>query len=169
MRRVRARAIRLAKGWNNEFDEPGLSSFNIEALAWMCVTEDMSEAEALAEIFAFGARELVLGPTPDPAGVSPPIKLLLDAAIVVTRLNEAAKLMATALEHDDDESAVREALSSLFPDFVEPPGDASSKSAWAATLRGGNAGVAVGKAGLEIGTGATGLKNTRSWADEPGR
>jgi hypothetical protein len=170
LRRVRARAVRLAKGWNGQFDEPGLSSFNIEALAWVRVTEDMSEADALAEIFAFCARELVLGPTPDPADVSPPIKLLLDSAIVVTRLNEASKLMQDALEHDDDENAVREALASLFPDYVDAPSASSEKAAMAAALREkGNSAFKVGRTGLEASAGAAGLKNVRSWSDEQGR
>lgn len=62
----------------------------------------------------------MLAPSPDPAEVSPPIKLLLDPAIAVTRLNDAAKLMGTALENDDDEAAVREALTSLFHQYLEP-------------------------------------------------
>lgn len=170
LRRIRARAVRLAKGWNGQFDEPGLSSFNIEALAWMCVTEGMSQAEALSELFAFGARELVLAPTPDPADVSPPIKLLLDAAIVVTRLNEAAKLMQDAIEHDDDETAVREALASLFRDYVDAPSASSEKAAMAAALRQtGNSAFKVGKTGVEASAGAAGLKNVRSWSDEQGR
>jgi hypothetical protein len=170
LRRVRARAIRLAKGWNAQFDEPGLSSFNIEALAWMCVTDDMSEAEALAELFAFGARELVPGPTPDPADVSPPIKLLLDAAIVVTRLNEAAKLVQSAVEHDNEETAVREALASLLPDYVDAPSASSDKAAMAAALRErGNSAFKVGKTGVEATAGGAGLKDVRSWSDEQGR
>ena len=32
LRRVRAKIIRLAKGWNTQFAQPGLCSFNIEAL-----------------------------------------------------------------------------------------------------------------------------------------
>jgi hypothetical protein len=175
VRRVWARAVRLAKGWNAQsiFDQPGLSSFNIETLMWMCIADEMSEAEALAELFAFGARELVVAPTPDPAKVSPPIKLLLDEAIVVARLNDAAKLMETALDHDDDENAVREALSSLFPDYVEAPAAASGKAAMAAALREkGNAAFGIGKTGTELGAavaGSASVKDVRSWSDEQGR
>jgi hypothetical protein len=175
VRRVWARAVRLAKGWNMQsiFDKPGLSSFNIEALMWMCITDEMSEAEALAELFAFGGRELVVAPTPDPAKVSPPIKLLLDDAIVVARLNDAAKLMETALDHDDDENAVREALSSLFPEYVEAPAAASGKAAMATSLREkGNAAFGIGKTGTELGAavaGSTSVKHVRSWTDEKER
>jgi hypothetical protein len=52
--RVRAHAIRLAKGWNTQYDRPGLSSFNIEAIAWECVEKSMNDAEALHEVFAYG-------------------------------------------------------------------------------------------------------------------
>jgi hypothetical protein len=171
VRRVWARAVRLAKGWNMQsiFDKPGLSSFNIETLMWVCITDEMSEAEALAELFSFGARELVLAPTPDPAKVSPPIKLLLDEAIVVARLNDAAKLMQTAIDHDDDEGAVLEALSSLFPDYVDASAATSGKAAMAATLREkGNSAFSVGKTGVELGAGAASVKDVRSWSDEQG-
>jgi hypothetical protein len=55
---------------------------------------------------------------------------------------------------------VREALAEVFRDFVEPP--ANSKSAFAAVLRKGNAGVSVTTSGLALG-GAKALKTTRSY------
>ena len=170
LRQIRARAVRLAKGWNGQFEDPCVSSFNIETIAWNCVTDEMTMADALAEIFEYGAREL-LSPTPDPAEVSPPIKLLLDPAIVVSRFNDASKLMQEALQHDEDENAVREALAKLFPDYVDAlPSASADKAAIAAALRDtGNSAFKVGSTGVVASEGAAGLKNVRSWSDEQGR
>jgi hypothetical protein len=166
LRRVRARAIRLAKGWNGQYEPPALSSFNLEALAWMCVTEEMSEPEALAALFAFGAHDLERRSTPDPADVSPAIKLLVDRDTAVRRLRSAADLMRTALDHDDDESVIRDALARLFWKYLTPPAESTSVAAWAATLRGGNSGVTMGSSGLSLGAEGERIKETRSWADE---
>ena len=58
LRRVRARVIRLAKGWNTQYSEPGLCSFNIEALALNCITEEHGVPDGLAELFRFAASDL---------------------------------------------------------------------------------------------------------------
>jgi hypothetical protein len=168
VRRVWARAVRLAKGWNTSsaFEQPGLSSFNLETLAWMRMQEGMTQAEALAEVFAFGAQSLVNDLTPDPAEVSPPIKLLLDSQIVVARLNDAAKRMATALEHDDDESSVQEALVPLFPDQLDGPNESAED--WTSALREKRS-FSVGKSGVQVGAGAANVKDVRSWSDGAGR
>jgi hypothetical protein len=162
--RVRARAIRLAKGWNQQYERPGLSSFNIEALAWECVGESMSEGEALHEIFAYGAKEIAGHDTDDPAGVSAPIRLLIDRDEVVKRLEKAAGLMQRALDAEgvDDDDA-QEALSELFWKYVDPPAGSSNKAAFAARLRTGE-GVRVGATGLTFGSG-TDFKRTRSYGD----
>ena len=162
--RARARAVRLAKGWNQQYVRPGLSSFNIEALAWECVDESMSESDALDEIFAYGAKELAGQDTEDPAGVSGPIRPLIDRDDVVTRLQSAAGLMHRALDADGvDEQEAQDALSELFWKYVEPPAGSSNKSAVAARLRTGE-GVRVGATGLTLGSG-TELKRTRSYGD----
>jgi hypothetical protein len=172
VRRVWARAVRLAKGWNTSsaFDKPGLSSFNLETLAWMRMEKGMSQAQALAEVFAFGARSLVNdNRTPDPAEVSPPIKLSLDWQIVVARLNEAAKRMDSALEHDDDEAAVREALAPLFPDQLDERGQ--PKEDWTSALR-RNKPFSVGRSGVQAGAvaAADAVKtDVRSWVNGSAR
>lgn len=130
---VRARVVRLGKAWNALFSDPGLSSFNIEALALECIQSRHHVDDGLAELFRYAAAELSHHNTSDPAGVSPPIKILIDRDKLVGRLRRARDLMKQALEHDDDEKLVREALASLFPAYVKPlKGD--SKAAIAAAL-----------------------------------
>ncbi len=163
LRRTRAKIIRLAKAWNKQASRPGLSSFNITALALACVTPGMGIAKGLREFFDYAAKELKKRRTPDPAGVSPPIKLLIDRDTIVGRLERATKKMDDALDHDDDEDRVREALSGLFGQYVDPPSGSSSKAAFASNLRTGNSGVRV-SSGLILGTGTgASVKTTRSY------
>jgi len=166
--RVRARAIRLAKGWNAQFAKPGLSSFNIEAIAWECVEESMSEAEALAELFGYGAKQLAGSETDDPAGVSGPIRLLLDKGEVVKRLERASELMHTALDNEDDETVAKDALAELFWESVTPATGNRSKAEFADALRKGKS-FSVGPTGLTVGAseGIKALKATRSYGDAP--
>lgn len=168
--RVRAHAIRLAKGWNGQYEKPGLSSFNIEALAWESVEGTMSDAEALTEVFAYGAKELAGGETDDPAGVSGPIRVLIDRREVVKRLVHASDLMGRALDAGDDKDAAREALAELFWDYIEPPESSTSKAAYADALRREKT-LSVGPAGLTIGAaaGTKPLKPTRSYGDASGQ
>jgi hypothetical protein len=137
LKRIRRRAIRLAKAWNKQYESPSLSSFNIEALAIECVQEDMGIVEALLSVFEFGAKQLATGLTPDPAGVSPPIKVG-DRETAMTRLRAARDGVTEALEHDEDEQDVREALSRVFFEFIDAPGR-DSKTRFAASVRKGAA------------------------------
>ena len=163
LRRTRAKIIRLAKVWNKQASKPGLCSFNITALALACITEGMGIATGLAVFFDYAANDLKRHFTPDPAGVSPPIKLLEDRDVVIGRLERATKKMDDALTHDDDEDAVREALSSLYGQYVDPPTGSSSKAAFASALRKGNSSVGI-SGGLIIGTQSkVPLKTTRSY------
>lgn len=163
LRRTRAKIVRLAKVWNKQASRPGLCAFNITALALASVTEGMGIATGLAEFFDHAASDLKKHLTPDPAGVSPSIKLLEDRDIVIGRLERAVKKMDDALSHDDDEDAVLEALSGLYGQYVEPPRGSSSKAAFASALRKGNSAVGI-SGGLVIGT-QTGVpvKTTRSY------
>ncbi len=163
LRRTRAKIVRLAKAWNKQASRPGLSSFNITALALACVEPGMGVATGLREFFDYAARELKKRRTPDPAGVSPPIKMLIDRDIIVGRLERAATKMNEALENDDDEDRVREALAGLFGQYVDPPSGSSSKASFANALRKGNSAVSV-SGGLTIGAnvGAP-VKTTRSY------
>ena len=163
LRRTRAKVVRLAKAWNKQTSRPGLSSFNITALALACVTTEMGIDTGLQEFFHYAASDLKKHLTPDPAGVSPPIKLLVERAIIVGRLERASSKMDDALGNDDDEEKVREALSALFGQYIDPPPGNSSKAAFASALRKGNSAVGV-SGGLVIGTGSgVPLKTTRSY------
>ncbi len=165
LRRLRARTVRLVKGWNQQYGEPALCSFNIEALALEVITETMSIGEAVTKWFEYAARELKKANTKDPAGISPAIKLLLERDAVVSRLESAAKHMREALDHDDDEDAVTEQLAVVFYKYVQKPGGDSSKAALAASLRGGNTGLNRGGAYVTAGAAASHLKTVRSHGD----
>ena len=167
LRRVRAKVIRLAKGWNTQSSEPGLCSFNIESLALSCITEEHGVPDGLAELFRYAASDLKKHNTPDPAGVSKPIKLSMDRNTVVDRLQRAAKSMREALDNDDDRSKVQEALAGLYPSHVSPPGGSASKEAVASALRGGSPLLGVSGGTLTLGgANATRLKPTRSYGSE---
>jgi hypothetical protein len=165
LRVVRAHVIRVVKGWNVQYSDPGFCSFNVEALALPCVTEDMDLATGVLEFFSYAAVEVAKGNTPDPADVSKPIKLKVDRAVMVARLRTAAAGLQDALDHDDDEDAVRTALADVFWQYLDPPLGASSKAAMARALRPGNAGVTMGVAGLSVGGSGATFKTTRSFGD----
>jgi len=150
LRVTRARAIRLAKAWNASFSKPGLCSFNIAALALSAVEEGVGVPRALLALFDFGARDLDEHLTADPAGLSGPIKLLIETGSVVERMRRAADLMRQALEHDKDEDAVADALANLFPKYVKPPVGSSSKAGLASALRQGNSAVGVRLGSLAV-------------------
>ncbi len=164
IRRVRARTVRLAKAWNKQYRSPGLSSFNIEALALECVTEALSIGEAVTTWFEHAASEIERADTGDPAGVSLPIRLLEDREIVVSRLQTAAGHMRTALDNDDDEGVVTEELAAVFWKYIDKPAGEQSKATMASALRSGNS--AFNKAGqYAAGAAVSTLKTTRSFGD----
>ena len=168
LRRVRAKVIRLAKGWNTQYTKPGLCSFNIEALALSCISERHSVPDGLAELFRFAVSDLKKHYTPDPAGVSKPIKLLKDRNTVVGRLEKATALMKDALDNDDDMTKVQEAMASLYWKYVDPPAESDSKEAFAFALRGGKPALGVSGGALSLGnTSTTSIKSTRSYGSEP--
>lgn len=125
LRLVRQHAIRLAKAENKRIAKPLLCSFNVEALGWMFVTPGMNDAHALLALWRDGADDLERRLTPDPAGVSSPIKVE-DRAKAVDKLRYAAEHLQSALDHDDDAEWVRRALAPLFPEFVPPALNAMS-------------------------------------------
>ena len=168
LRRVRAKVIRLAKGWNAQYARPGLCSFNIEALALTCINEEHGVPDGLAEFFRYAASDLKNHLTPDPAGVSKPIKLLEDRDTVVGRLQKASKSMRDALDNDSDKEMVQEAMASLYWKYVDPPSGSNSKEAIASALRGGETSLSVGGGTLGLGvSGTSTLKRTRSYGSEP--
>jgi hypothetical protein len=127
----------------------------------------MGVARGLAELFTYAAKDLKQRLTPDPAHVSPPIKVLIDRNSVVLRLEQASKRMAEALAHDDDETAVREALSSIYWEYVQPPAGSTSKAAFSHILRSGNGRVSIA-GGVIVATPSTApLKTTRAYGSGP--
>lgn len=135
-RATRARVVRLAKAWNNQYSKPGLCSFNIEALALAALDGETDLAQALAVLFSHAASDLRKHYTPDPAGVSSSIKLKLDRDIVVGRLDRASSHMAGAMaaEEDDNEDALLDELANIFWDYVDAPESSDSKAALAQRL-----------------------------------
>jgi len=99
LRVTRARAIRLAKAENKRTAVPPLCSFNLEAFALMFVEQGMDQASALLALWEEGAQDLDHRYTPDPAGVSKPIKVV-NRPMAVERLEFAAGRLALALDHD---------------------------------------------------------------------
>ena len=169
LRRTRARVVRLAKAWNKQYSKSCLSSFNITALALECIDEGMGVAAGLATFFSHAARELPKRLTPDPAGVSPAIKLLTDRDTAVQRLRQARDWMRTALDHDDIQQTVEDALSHVFYKYVDPPPGSNSKAGLAHSLKPGNSGVGV-TAGLLGTRNSAPIKTTRAHGDrQPGK
>lgn len=121
LRRTRARVIRLAKGWNSQFNPHLLCSFNIEALALECIGEEHKAPDGLAELFRYAASSINRRLTLDPAGVSGSIKLLDDRGKVVRHLRRASDRMRDALSNDNDRHQVKYALSRLYRDYIPRP------------------------------------------------
>jgi hypothetical protein len=162
LRALRARVTRMVKAWNNQWDEGdrALSSFNIAALAWEDVDDSsMPLDRALAHWFRYARDEIEKAPTNDPAEVSDPIRLLLDASEVVERLGEAADAMDEALANEDDEEKVRKALCRVYPDYVK---ESAGKRALVDALRSGTARATP--TGITVGTGSA-MKKTRAYGE----
>ena len=123
----------------------------------------MDVAEGLAAFFDYAAGDLARRRTPDPAGISNPIKTLIDRETVADRLKKAAESCGKALHCESEEDA-RDAIADVYWVYVDPSPSSTSKAAYARALRSGNAGVRVVPGGLSLG-GATGvsLKTTRSY------
>ena len=166
LRRKRAKVVRLAKAWNKEFDQPGLSGFNITALALESVGEEGTLAECLANFFEHASRSLEQRLTPDPAGVSPPIKVMGDRESVVKRLSRAGEKFRHALDNDKDKAEVLSTLGKLYPSCASVDKDAAEREQFAQTLRTGNSGVGVVAGGLASLSGAPDakpIKTTRAY------
>jgi hypothetical protein len=166
LRRMRAKVIRLAKAWNKQYSQPGLCSFNIEALALEAIKEEIDVANGLATFFNYAAIDLSKRQTPDPAGVSAPIKTPMDRETVANRLSKTADTLETALNSDNENDA-RDNLASVYWVYVDPSPGSSSKAAFAKTLREGNSAVRVIPGSISIaGSVGAALKTTRAYGDD---
>lgn len=137
LRRTRRRTIRLLKAWNKQWTIPAFSSFHLSTLALEHITDGMGIPVALQTVFEGTATFLATGcNTPDPARVSKALKLVngVSRDVAVHRLRTAADAVGDAIEHDDDETAVRSALHRVFRDYVGAPVE-DKLAAAAATLR----------------------------------
>ncbi len=161
LRVTRARAIRLAKAENKRDAEVPLCSFNLEAIGLMFVGPGQDVAAALLALWENGADDLRKRLTPDPAHVSPPIKVA-DRDFAIDRLEAAARSLRTALEHDYDISVVRAELRRLWPEFVASTDGGLSKAQILAEMKTGSSLHVTAVGGLSATAGVP-LKNTRSY------
>jgi hypothetical protein len=130
----------------------------------MFVERGMDEPSALLALWEQGARDLRRRLTPDPAGVSKPIKVV-DRPRAIERLKYAAGRLTLALEHDDDEAWVRAALRPLWPDFIPERSGEASKARTAVALRRRST-LGITSTGLLTTSGGTTLeKRPRSFGD----
>jgi len=167
LRRMRAKVIRLAKAWNNQYSQPGLCSFNIEALALEAIKEEIGIADALAAFFNYAASDLSKRQTPDPAGISAPIKTLLERQVVARRLSKAAGTLESALNSENENDA-RDDIASVYWVYLTPSPGSSSKAAFAKALREGNSAVRLVHGGSISITSTAGakLKTTRAYGGD---
>ena len=122
-RSLRRQAIRLAKAWNKQYSQPGISSLMLSVWAYEFIIAGMGLDEGLHALLDGAAERLAAHKsTPDPAGVSADLKLLLPEDSVQRRLRHAADALAAAIEIDGDEDAVRSALADLFWKYIADPG-----------------------------------------------
>lgn len=165
LRVTRARAIRLAKAENKRVAEPLLCSFNLEALALMFVMLGVGVPGALMALWREGAADLRSRFTPDPAGVSAPIKCS-DRYKAASRLDFAADRLESALSCDYDENRVRRELATLWPEFVADRATEATKARAIASLKSG-APLSVTKAGALSATTGFALKSPRAFGGGP--
>jgi len=166
LRRMRAKVIRLAKAWNKQYSEPGLCSFNIEALALQAIKEEVGVADGLVTFFNYAASDLSKRQTPDPAGVSAPIKTPIERETAASRLGKAAETLETALNSDNENDA-RDNLASVYWVYVTTSPGSSSKAAFAKALREDNSVVRVVPGSILIaGSGGVALKATRAYGGD---
>jgi hypothetical protein len=161
----RARVLRLAKAAVcNDGDERVMCSFNIEALALSYVVQVIpTHAESLELLFTQAAASIKKALTPDPAGVSKPIKLPEG----ITRLAAAERLMYFAACVKEARQAstrwqARAALEQIYGPQLATPSRAA-KTSIADELRRQELGTATISA---FGAAAATLRPTRSFGRE---
>lgn len=156
VRRVRGQVTRLGKVWNKQHSSPALSSFNVAAMALECIDEAEDLDDALYRFFDHAVTSLRQRRTPDPAGVSDPIKLLLGKDAAIDRLVKARDHMKTAVETDDADARLQ-AMHDVFWNYLPEPTVSASKRSVANALRTGAPRVST--AGFVVGA----MKPARSY------
>ena len=160
LRRTRRRVVRLLKAWNKQYTEPGFSSHNLTVWAWEFVEPGMGMATALSTVLAKAAARVAAGaPTPDPAGVSPNVKLLIDRSAAGQRLRIAADALAEGLAHDEDRDAARAALARAYFNYLDDAATSGLARKVAALRRN----VPVTTASLGLAGAAALVRPTRSY------
>ena len=155
--------IRLTKAIiGGDRDYAVLCSFNVEALAYYFVREVLpTHLDGLAAFLDAAAASIAGGLTPDPAEVSPPIKLpdSISQEQAARRLVFFASCAADAVGHRHDQHAALIALSRLFPEqLAEAPRPVRDRLA-AALAKGNAAPVVAAAFGRPV------AKTTRSFGD----
>lgn len=165
LRRTRARAVRLGKAENKRTGTPVLCSFNVETFGWMFTEAGMSTPSALAALWRKGAADLRNRLTPDPAGVSAPIKVP-DRDAAIRDLEYAVGQLDAAMSKPWDENWVKRQLAPLWPEFIAAPGETTSKARIAAAMK-NKAYLGVTTTGLLSTSTSTSaaLKHPRSFGD----
>lgn len=155
----RARVIRLAKAAVKQDATPVVSSVNLEALALEHVDADTTIAESLRDLLLGAADDLGAGLTPDPAGVSAPIKLPdgVSRTMATDRLRELGDAVDDAVKAAGDPQRARAALARVFPGYIGA--DMAGKHDLAHALSVGEV-TAITAA---FGAGASRLKATRAY------
>jgi hypothetical protein len=125
------------------------------------VEPDRTIAENLRDLLLGAADDLSTGLTPDPAGVSDPIKLPdgVASSAAVKRLRELGEAVADAVEHADDLDQAEASLAEAYPDFIES--DSGTRQLGAALILGNTARIR-----RAFGQGADQLKPSRTYGDE---
>ena len=168
LRRKRARVIRLVKGWNKGFSDPGLSGFNITALALEAVAQAGTLGETVAGFFEYAASSLKQRRTKDPAHVAPDLKLLGDREVVIGRLERAGKKMRHALANDVDKNEVEATLAGLYPKCPAFSEESLARERMAENLRMGHSPTLTsgGLTFISSGSVAKPIKVTRAYGNE---
>lgn len=169
LRRIRRQAIRLAKAENKRGPDPLLCSFNVEILGWMFVQSGQGVPQALLRLWQQGALDLRRQFTPDPADVSPPVKIRdayrpADRVEAAERVDFAAARLQTALDYDYDLARVRAELRQLWPDFIAAASGQLSKARLATSIGTGSTLHAAATGGIAA-AGGVPLNNPRSYGD----
>lgn len=165
-RSTRRKVMRLAKAWNKQFSTPGASSFEMCVWAWEFVEPGLGVAKGLQTMFDRAASRLEDGdPTPDPADVSPDLRLLISAETMAVRLRAASSHMQDAMDADNDDD-IRSAVNGVFWKYVDAPTTASLSAA--ATLLKNKAPVSAAALGVAVSATTAGASMARAYGGHYG-